>query len=502
MTLTTVEPAAAETVTYGGWRKARGLGLFGLGPVATVSALAAVMAGFVLATVSFRLFLLGLPAVAVAFGLTVARWQGETVWDRAQRRVRWAWARRQGYTAYAGGVVGSHPGAWQLPGLLAPTSVLEPDDGRGGRYGLVWDQRSGLLTATLRCDARSTWLVAGPQAEGWVASWHSWLADLGLLALVAWVAVTVDTAPEPGATLAEQVGRRIDPAAPQDAVALLGDLVVCSPAAAADVDTRVSISFDPSRAVEPLADLDAQVAEVNRLLPALEASLTECGVSVLGRAGAAELAGIVRTAFDPHARGEVNRLLAGGPDLAGAELRWAEAGPVGAAEHWDCYQHDTGWSVSWGWHEAPRQQVTSNVLVPLLSPGQWPRRVTLLYRPLSAEAAAQLLENEVNAAMVRSLVRAKQGRDESARDHIDRQRAQQAAREEAVGAGVVRLSMYVTTTVTDPAQLPAAVADVEARARQQSKIRLRRLYGAQAAGFAATLPAGVHPAHAKTRGQK
>ena len=104
--------------------------------------------------------------------------------------------------------------------------------------------------------------------------------------------------------------------------------------------------------------------------------------------------------------------------------------------------------------------------------------------------------------MVRSLVRAKQGRDESARDHIDRQRAQQAAREEAVGAGVVRLSMYVTTTVTDPAQLPAAVADVEARARQQSKLRLRRLYGAQAAGFAATLPAGVHPAHAKTRGQK
>lgn len=499
--MTTVEATTPEVATYGGWRKARGMGLFGLGPAATVVALVAVMAAFVLAAISFKLFLLGLPAAAVVIGLTVTRWQGETVWDRTQRRVRWAWGRHRGYTTFRGGVAAAHPGAWQLPALLAPTVVVDADDGRG-RYGVVWDQRSGLLTATLRCDARSTWLVAGPQAEGWVANWHSWLADLGLLPLVAWVSVTVETAPEPGATLAEQVGRRVDPQAPKDAIDLLGDLVVRSPAAAADVHTRVSITFDPSRSVQPLQDLDAQLAEVSRLLPALETSLTECGVSVLGRASAAELAGIIRTAFDPAARGEVNRLLAGGPAVAGEELRWAEAGPVGADEAWDHYRHDTGWSVSWGWHEAPRQQVTSNVLIPLLSPGQWPRRVSLLYRPLSAEAAAQLLENEVNAAMVRSLVRAKQGRDETARDHVDRQRAQQAAREEAVGAGVVRLSMYVTTTVTDPAQLPAAVADVESRARQQSKIRLRRLYGAQAAGFAATLPAGIHPAHAKTRGTK
>jgi hypothetical protein len=492
--------ATPEIATYGGWRKARGMGLFGLGPAGTLVVMGTVIAGFLLAAVSFKVFVLALPFTAGAIGLTVTRWQGETVWDRTQRRARWSWGRSRGYTTFQGGVAAAHPGAWQLPGLLAPTAVVEADDGRGGRYGVVWDQRSGLLTATLRCDARSTWLVAGPQAEGWVTNWHSWLADLGLVPLVAWVAVTVETAPEPGATLAEQIGQRLDPAAPHDALDLLGDLVVRSPAAAADVDTRVSITFDPSKSIVPLPDLESQLAEVSRLLPALETSLTGCGVSVLGRATAAELAGIVRTAFDPAARGEVNRILSG--PAGGELLGWEEAGPVGAEERWADYQHDSGWSVSWGWHEAPRQHVTSNVLIPLLSPGQWPRRVSLLYRPLSAEAAARLLESEVNAAMVRSLVRAKQGRDESARDHIDRQRAQQAAREEAIGAGVVRLSVYVTTTVTDPAQLPAAVADVESRARQESKIRLRRLWGAQAAGFAATLPAGIHPAHAQTRGHK
>jgi hypothetical protein len=499
-TLTTVATADSEVPTYGGWRKARGMGLFGLGPGATLVVLGVVMGGFVLAAASFRLFLLTLPLAAVAIGATLARWQGETVWDRARRRARWIWGRRQGYTTFHGGVAGAHAGAWQLPGLLAPTRLVDAEDGRGGRFGVVHDQRSGLLTATLRCDARSTWLVGGPQAQGWVANWHSWLAGLGVNPLVAWVVVTVETAPEPGDTLADQVARQRDPGAPRDALDLLDDLVLRSPAAAADVDTRLSITFDPSRSPTPLPDLDSQLAEIGRLLTGLESSLAGCGVSVLGRASAAELAGALRTAFDPAARGEVSRLLHGDP-VTGAELlRWEEAGPVGAEEQWDHYRHDTGWSVSWGWHEAPRQQVTCNALTPLVSPGRWPRRVSVAYRPLSAGAAARVLENEVNAAMIRSLVRAKQGRDESARDALDRQRAQQAAREEAAGAGVVRMCVYVTTTVTDPAQLPAAVADVEARAASpQTKIRLRRLYGSQAAGFAATLPAGIHPAHSKGR---
>jgi hypothetical protein len=61
--------------------------------------------------------------------------------------------------------------------------------------------------------------------------------------------------------------------------------------------------------------------------------------------------------------------------------------------------------------------------------------------------------------------------------------------------------MYVTATVTDECDLSAAVADIEARA-EQSKIRVRRLFGSQAAGFAATLPAGVHPVHLGTRGRR
>ena len=61
--------------------------------------------------------------------------------------------------------------------------------------------------------------------------------------------------------------------------------------------------------------------------------------------------------------------------------------------------------------------------------------------------------------------------------------------EEALGAGVGLASLYVTVTVTDEHDLGAAVADVESRA-EAAKVRLRRLWAGQAAGFATTLPCG------------
>ena len=81
-------------------------------------------------------------------------------------------------------------------------------------------------------------------------------------------------------------------------------------------------------------------------------------------------------------------------------------------------------------------------------------------------------------------------RDVTARDVHDQARARQAADEEARGAGVSLLGLYVTVTVTDPAHLSRAVADTEAAA-DVSKIRLQRLYRSQAAAFTATLPCGV-----------
>jgi hypothetical protein len=146
--------------------------------------------------------------------------------------------------------------------------------------------------------------------------------------------------------------------------------------------------------------------------------------------------------------------------------------------------------VTWGWREAPRQTVTSDVLARLLGPGGYPKRVSLQYRPLPAAAAARALDNEVRAAEFRHEYSRRTRRDVTARDLHDHARARQAADEEARGAGVSLLALYVTVTVTDAALLTRAVADTEATA-EASKIRLQRLHGSQAAGFTATLPCGI-----------
>ena len=273
---------------------------------------------------------------------------------------------------------------------------------------------------------------------------------------------------------------------------------LAAPAAAADVDTRVSITFDPKASPSAPANLTAAAAEVGRTLHGLESALGTCGVTVLGRASVDEIAGVVRTAFDPAARGDVNRILAPAAVAPGSDLGWADARPVGAEEEPGCYRHDSGISVSWAWSEAPRQNVTADVLARLVAPGRFAKRVSLQYRPFSAAEATRVLEAEVNAAQFRAIYKRRTGRDETARDSYDQARARQAAAEEAAGAGVCLVSLYVTVTVAGDAELSRAVAETEAAA-ESSKIRLRRMTYSQAVGWAATLPCGVCPAELARR---
>ena len=244
----------------------------------------------------------------------------------------------------------------------------------------------------------------------------------------------------------------------------------------------LSACLDPARATPRPTDLLAACVEVGRWLPGLETGLAGCGVAVLGRATPDWVAARIRAAFDPDAC----------PHLSGTELDWVDAVPVAAREEWDHYRHDSGVSVSWALREAPRQAVDAAVLTPLLAPGPYPRRVCWLYQPYPAEQAASKVEAQVTAGQVRRAWAARTRRDETQRDRDDRDRALQAAREEAAGAGVGRFTLYVSTTVTDDTHLAAAVADVQQRAGQ-AKLRLRRLRGAQAAGFAAALGLGVDP---------
>ena len=478
---------------YGGWRLSRGIGMMGLGTTGTLAVLGAVLALIITGTADARALLYMGPPVLAAGAAGLIRKSGEPLTMIVLRRARWWHGSARKRSHFRADVVREHSPAFTLPGVLAPLALLDAEDGYGGRYGLVLDRRTGYLTVTWRVVPASLWLADREEADGWVANWGGWLAGLGHQPALRWVTVTVDTAPEPGSTLADRVARALDPAAPATARQILGQLVDAAPAVAADVDTLVSVTIDPRALPASPGTLPEAVAETGRVLYGLESALGTCGVSVAGRLTAGEIAGIVRTAFDPAARGEVNRIAASARAGGDAEpLGWADAGPVGAEEMADRYEHDSGVSVTWAWAEAPRQNVTADVLARLVAPGRYCKRVSLQYRPLPATAAARLLESEVNASLFRAQYRRRTGRDETARDAFDQARARQAAVEEAGGAGVCLVSLYATVTVTDQADLPRAVAGTEASAAA-SKIRLRRMTYSQAAGFAATLPCGICP---------
>jgi hypothetical protein len=484
---------------YGGWRRRRGIGLWGLGTAGTFTVLAAAVVVILVAAADPRALVFVAPPVIIAGSAGLARIGGEPLALKALRRLRWWHASARNYTKYRAGVVVEHSPAFILPGVLAPAALLSAENGYSGRYGIVWDRRTGMLTATLRVIPASTWLADRADADSWVANWGGWLASLGYLPMLKWATVTIETAPEPGSTLADAVAAAIDPHAPATARQIMTQLVDAAPAAAADVDTRVSLTFDPKASPAAPGNLTEATAEVGRTLIGLESALGTCGVTVRGRLTAAEIAGVVRTGFDPAARGEVLRIAAQARAGYGpGPLSWADSGPVGAQEYPDHYRHDGGFSVTWAWQEAPRQNVTADVLARLVTPGPYPKRVSLQYRPFPAAAATRVLEAEVNAATFREHYRHRTGRDETARDAHDQAHARQAAAEEAAGAGVCLISLFVTVTVTKAEDLAHAAAWTEAAA-ESSKIRLRRMTYAQAAGFATTLPCGICPAELARR---
>ena len=486
--------------TYGNWYKARGFGIGQLGAGQTITLFVALLVPIAIAYVSGRAALVAGGAALVLLAATLIRIDGQSFTDVALRRARFSRARAAGWTELSGGILADHPRGHDLPGPMAPLVALSADDGRGGKQGLLWDRHTGWLTAILRVSPVGLDLADAAQADAWVAGWAALLANLGFLPLVRHVAVTVDTCPAGGTTLRDYVTARIDPAAPAPARAVLHELLAATPAVSADVDTRVAVTFDPARATPKPADLLTAVAEVVRWLPGIEASLAGCGVALQGRASVGWLTGRLRLAYDPAGRADVTRLTdhacGGRPgEQAHAELLlWSEAGPVRARESWEHWRHDSGISVAWAMVEAPRQAVVARVLTPLLAPGPFPRRVTFLYQPFPAGRAAEHVEREITHTHVRRSWAARTRRDETQRDRDIAARAQQSAREEAEGAGVGRFCLYVSTTLAAGAEryLPAAAADVEQRAGM-AKLRLRRLNGAHAGGFAAALGFGLDP---------
>ena len=473
------ERQAEQQRTYGNWRLGRGAGLFGLGPAGTIAAFLMMVIAAGLLSVSPAAALIAALTGLVVLAPLAIRVNGRTGLQMLTARVLWWLGRARRQHVYLSGVASRVTGAHQLPGVLARSEVYEVETGRSGTIAVVVVPQSRHYTVTLRCAPEGMDLVDQAVVDARIGHLASWLGALSREPMLVQAQVTVETTPDPGTRLAAEVAATSRPDAPALALRVLDEVVRSYPAGSATVDTRVSLTYapPPGRSMSH----EDMCREVAARLPHLHSGLTGATGAGITPMAARSLAGVVRAGYDPAAALDIARDPQLVPD-------WPQAGPVATRESWDSYRHDSGVSRTWCMVEAPRGVVFARTFARLTEPDPQllRKRVSMLYRPYTPADAARLVEADKRDAR---FLASKKHRP-SARDLTDLAAAEQAAEEEATGAGVVRFTVLVTATVADEEQLDEASSIIRARAGE-ARLTLRPMYGSQAAGFAAGLPAGV-----------
>ncbi len=474
--------------TFGGWVRPRSPGLGPLGLLSTMGVFAGLVVGLLTAMLAGAGPAAAVVVVAaVGVGLTVIPPGGQSVGTRAAVRLGW-WRSRAGREhQYRGGLFGGDgTGGYPLPGALAGTVALGCVDGYGNDCAVLFDRGSALCAVVFRCRADGPSLVDADTVNTWVANWGgAGLAGFGHEPGLVGVCVVVDTARDPGSWLAADIAGHADPAAPAVAAAVMAEVVASFPAASAENTAYVAVSYTAAGGARRAGEV---VTEIGRRVPGLVDVLRAAGGGTVEALGETDLAELVRVAYDP---GCALALAEAQLDPAGSGLVWEEAGPGAAQESWDSYRHDSGRSVTWTMTEAPHGLVHSDVLAGLLGPHpQFLRkRVAFCYRPHSPGRASTIAESDAQTAAFTAT--GTKGRVTAGA--ASRMRAtKRAAAEVAEGAGMTRFAVLVTVTVTADADLKMAATTLENLAAG-ARLRLRRAVGAQAAGFAATLPVGFLP---------
>jgi hypothetical protein len=474
--------------TYGNWRRPRSPGIGDLDLLGSGVLVAGIVVVIITAVAAGVL-----PAIVVMLGVggfltstLMKDRHGQSGLQRVFLRAGWWWTRSGGSHVYRSGPLGRAKwGSYQLPGVLAKTKLAQFTDAWGQPFGVLEMPHRGHYSVVFSVEPDGDSLIDQEQQDVWVARFGHYLNHLSDEPGVIAAAVTVETAPDSGRRLQDQVEKSIDPNAPAIARQVLREVVDTYPAGSAEIRAWVTLTFS--------SELHSRRLGVEEFAEELKPRLRNIGEQLHGTgAGAAkalsaqELCELVRGAYDPDAARTIEDVKAQGVT---PPLLWSEVGPAASEACWDAYRHDGAVSVTWAMTGAPRGEVHSNILARLLAPSRQVarQRVSILYRIIDPGLAARQVEADKRSADFRA-----NGKRPSERALRDQREAALTAQEEARGAGLIDFAMLVTATVegSDPQALAVAQATVENLAAT-ARISLRRLYGSQDSAFAGSLPLGL-----------
>ena len=481
-TMTDVAPAIPANLVRFGRRSSRGLLLgFSAARVACIAAAAAVFIPSMLIA-----GILGTAATATVWVALLAAafvpWAGRPIIETAPTAAHFMARRAQGQSTYAVRPGKPRPaGTLALPGDAAALRWLS-DSGTGAV--MVHDPHEQTLTAVAHVSHPAYVLLSPDEQSRRVQGWGRALAGLAASGTCARVQVLESAQPDSGRGMSDWWSEHRSSDAGPWAVQQYDELMETKAPAASTHRTLIALSLDLKRAGKAIRDagrgMTGSAAVLAQDMAAFESGLRAAELKLVSWLDSSELAGIVRSAYDPHGWAQL--------DGTGMGQDLATAGPVAVEEHWDHLRHDSGFSAVLWVSEWPRIDVPPHFLHAIeFAPGVR-KTISITATPLSTAAAMR----DIRKAKVEYVTDAAQkARIGAITDLADAQElADVMTREQALISGHADLRFTGLIAVTAPTkdELDAAVSLLQ-RAATQSGCETRLLLGQQARAFtAAALP--------------
>ncbi len=245
--------------------------------------------------------------------------------------------------------------------------------------------------------------------------------------------------------------------------------------------TTVSVALDmktAGRAIRAAGNgIRGAAAVLRQEMTTLTAALRAADLTPGSWLAPADLALILRTAYDPCVATALERQGTLGRDLA-------TAGPIAITESWGSLRSDSAHHAVLWISEWPRSQVYPGFLAPLLLNPGVRRSISLHYQPLRTDLAARDLRRKKTEYISDAAQRQRIGQVEDAQQSAEYADVLQQEADLTAGHGLLRLTGLLTLSAAEPDELERVVASVE-QAAVQASVETRRLWGQQAQALAA-----------------
>ncbi|GIG67785.1 PrgI family protein [Phytomonospora endophytica] len=492
--------------TYFGWQHERVAFLFGLSGQRALMIGAGVLVGiWPVSASNMRMAVVCWPIAAVLFAAAFIRINGRTADEWVTAAVSFQALRFRNQHKFLSAAFApdnadpSRGKPLDLPGILAPVSILDAYFPGGAPLALAKHRIDRTYTAIARVTFPGIGLVDSSRREQRVSGWGGLLAGLCTEGSpIVRVQALQRLVPESGAALRRWHGDHLAVDAPEAAVAVTESLLATATLATSQREAFLAFTMDERRAASTIKAAGGgsvgAATVMTRHLRALAAQIGGADLHIQAWLGPRDLAEVIRTAYDPHSARHLADRRAGANNTDGEGLAAGVAasvtGPAAAEATPGHYLHDGAVSATYWVAEWPRSQTHATVLAPLLGEGLHRRAFSMHFEPLGPREAEKSVMRERTKRSVAVRMRQRTGQIVPEHEQAALERAAAQDAERAAGHGLVRMTGYVTVTVTDPGELDDACAAVEADAAA-ARIEVRRMWFAQDIGFAmSALPLG------------